>query len=155
MMLLIFGGEYFGFLMDDGHMEWNDEASMLAAVLSVSLFIITGIASLPSVGNEMNKAQFMLVFGPVVWAALALGLLHVMFLGVPSWTATPRSRYSWARRMPPITLMASVLPLLVMFIKTVQVCHASVLRFKNWVASRHQVSSIHASDHLFVIEEEV
>mmetsp|Transcript_19099 Transcript_19099/g.31350 ORF Transcript_19099/g.31350 Transcript_19099/m.31350 type:complete len:455 (-) Transcript_19099:35-1399(-) len=155
MMLLIFGGEYFGFLIDDGYMEWNDEASMLTAVLSVSLFMITGIASLPSVGNEMNKAQFKLVFGPVVWSALALGVMHIMFLGVPSWTATPRSRYSWSRGMPPVTLMASVLPLLVMFIKSVQVCHASMLRVKHWVASRHQVSSIHASDHLFVIEEEV
>lgn len=154
MMLLIFGGEYFGFLIDDGYMAWNDEASMLTAVLSTSLFIITGIASLPSVGHEMNKAQFMLVFGPVVWSALALGLMHVMFLGVPSWTETPRSRYSWARGMPPVTLMASVLPLLVMFIKTVQVCHASTIKVKNYVVSRrHQVSSIHASDHLFVIDE--
>lgn len=135
-------------------MAWNDEASMLTAVLSLSLFIITGIASLPSVGHEMNKAQFMLVFGPVVWSALTLGLMHVMFLGVPSWTETPRSRYSWARGMPPVTLMASVLPLLVMFIKTVQVCHASSLKVKNYVVSRrHQVSSIHASDHLFVIDE--
>jgi len=155
MMLLIFGGEYFGFLIDDGYMEWNTEASMLTAVLSTSLFTITGIASLPSVAHEMNKAQFMLVFGPVVWSALALGVMHVMFLGVPSWTDTPRSRYSWARGMPPVTLMASVLPLLVMFIKAVQVCHASMLRAKNWVTSRHQVSSIHASDHLFVIDDEV
>ncbi len=156
MMLLIFGGEYFGFLMDEGAMEWNDEASMLTAVLSTSLFIITGIASLPSVGHEMNKAQFMLVFGPVVWSALALGVMHVMFLGVPSWTANPRSRYSWARGMPPVTLMASVLPLLVMFIKAIQVCHASMLRMKNWLTSRrHHVSSIHASDHLFVIDDEV
>ena len=155
MMLLIFGGEYFGFFLDDGYMKWNDEASMLTAVLSLSLFTITGIASLPSVGHEMNKAQFVFVFGPVVWSALALGVMHVMFIGVPSWTATPRSRYSWTRGMPPVTLMASVLPLLVMSIKAVQVCHASMLKVKNWAASRHHISSIHASDHLFVIDEEV
>ena len=153
MMLLIFGGEYFGFLIDEGHMEWNDEASMLAAVLSTSLFYITGIASLPSVGREMNKAQFELVFGPVVWSALTLGVMHVMFLGVPSWVSSPRSPYSWARSMPPTTLMASVVPLFVMFIKFVQSCHASVLKIKKWATSRHQFSSIHASEHLFVIDD--
>jgi hypothetical protein len=49
----------------------------LTAVLSTSLFIITGIASLPSVGHSMNKAQFMFVYGQIVWAALGLGVLHV------------------------------------------------------------------------------
>jgi hypothetical protein len=70
MMLLLFGGEYFGFLLREGHMEWNDEAAMLCAVLSTSLFSINGIASLPSVSHAMNKAQFGLVFGPVVYSAL-------------------------------------------------------------------------------------
>ena len=70
MMVLLFGSEYFGFLLREGHMEWNDEASMLCAVLSTSLFTINGIASLPSVGQAMNKAQFSFVFGPVVWSAL-------------------------------------------------------------------------------------
>ena len=153
MMLLLFGGEYFGFLVGEGHMEWNDEASMLAAVLSTSLFYITGIASLPSVGHEMNKAQFGLVFGPVVWSALTLGVMHILFLGIPSWVASPRSAYSWARGMPPITLLASVLPLLVMLIKVFQIWHASVLKIKNWAVNRHQVSSIHASEHLFVIDD--
>jgi len=77
-MLLLFGGEYFGFMMRKGAMDWTGEASMLTAVLSTSLFIITGIASLPSVGQAMNKAQFMIVFGPVVWLALSFGLAHVM-----------------------------------------------------------------------------
>ncbi|KAL7541472.1 hypothetical protein ACHAXR_011754 [Thalassiosira sp. AJA248-18] len=158
MMVLLFGSEYFGFLLREGHMEWNDEASMLTAVLSTSLFIITGIASLPSVGNAMNKAQFMLVFGPIVWIALALGVMHVMFLGVESWTETPRSPYSWTRDMPPVTLMASVFPLLAMFLKSAQICMSWVVAVKKGFANRHgedsTEASIHASDHLFTIDDD-
>ena len=82
MMMILFGNEYFGYLMQDGSMNWEGEASMLFAAISTSLFGIVGIVSLPSVGHAMNKAQFGLVFGPVVWGALATGLLHIMFLGV-------------------------------------------------------------------------
>lgn len=144
MMVLLFGGEYFGFLLREGHMEWNDEASMLCAVLSTSLFTINGIASLPSVSQAMNKAQFAFVFGPVVWSALALGTMHIMFLGVPSWSY-PRSPYSWARDMPPITLMASVVPLFVLSIKFVQLILARIFLLKHMLDARHRVASAHAS----------
>ena len=146
MMLLLFGSEYFGFLLTEGHMEWNDEASMLTAVLSTSLFIITGIASLPSVGNAMNKAQFMLVFGPVVWGALALGVMHIMFLGVPSWTESPRSKYAWAGDMPPVTLMSSVFPLFILLIKFVQVVLSWLLFIKNKFIIKRDLSSVHPSN---------
>ena len=46
-----------------------------------------------------------------------------------SWTADPRSPYAWAGDMPPVTLMASLIPLLVFFIKAVQVIHAWALYF--------------------------
>lgn len=139
--------------------DWNDHASKLTAILSTSLFIITGLASLPSVGRAMNKSQFMFVFGPVVWLALAFGTMHFMFLGVESWTADPRSPRAWSRGMPPVTLMASLIPLLVMFIKAVQVILLWVVQMKEVVNRRKaQVApSMHASDsdHLFVIDEEV
>ncbi|KAL7519006.1 hypothetical protein ACHAWX_003810 [Stephanocyclus meneghinianus] len=136
MAVLLFGGEYFGYMLYGGVMEWEDEASMLTAVLSTSLFIITGIASLPSVGDAMNKAQFACVFGPVVWMALALGVMHVMFLGVTSWTETPRSPYAWARGMPPDTLLSSVFPLSVMFLKAVQIG----FRWIGWIKNKIDAS---------------
>lgn len=130
LMLLIFGDNYFGFMLsrnnpDDDKMDANGEASMLLATLSTSFFTITGIASLPSVQANMNKAQFGCVFGPVVWLGLATGLGHIMVLGVPSWDEhdEPMS-YPWARRMPPVTLMASLVPLAVLFVKLVQVVAA-------------------------------
>eukprot|EP00804_Cyclotella_cryptica_P029712 CCRYP_015197-RA/>CCRYP_015197-RA protein AED:0.23 eAED:0.23 QI:82/1/1/1/1/1/3/225/470 len=131
MTVLLFGGEYFGFMFVEGAMGWADEASMLTAVLSTSIFIITGIASLPSVSDAMNKAQFACVYGPVVWTGLALGIMHVLFLGVPSWTETPRSPYAWARGMIPETLLSSVFPLFVVLLKAVQVGLRWIRRVKN------------------------
>ena len=74
----------------------------------------------------------------------ALGTMHVMFLGVPSWSY-PRSPYSWARDMPPITLMASVVPLFVLSIKFTQVVLARAVLLKHMLDARHQVASVHAS----------
>ncbi|KAL3788907.1 hypothetical protein HJC23_002661 [Cyclotella cryptica] len=140
MTVLLFGGEYFGYMLFSGEMAWEDEASMLTAVVSTSLFVITGIASLPSVGDAMNKAQFACVFGPVVWMALALGVMHVLFIGVTSWTATPRSPYAWARGMPPETLLSSVFPLFVMFLKAVQVGLGYIGWLKNKINASKRTS---------------
>jgi len=94
MVLLIFGEEYYGYKFENGGaMAWNDEAAMLCAVLSLSLYVIVGIASLPSVQKAMNPPQFALVFGPVVMTALALGTMHVMFLGVPRYVPVLHSFY--------------------------------------------------------------
>lgn len=70
--------------------------------------------------------------------------MHIMFLGVPSWSY-PRSPYSWARDMPPITLMASVVPLFVLSTKFVQVILARMFLLKHMLDARHQVASVHAS----------
>ena len=156
LTLLIFGSEYFSFMFrgNRGTMNWDDEASMLTAVLSTSLFIITGIASLPSVSHAMNKVQFAIIFGKVVWCALALGTAHVMFLGVSSWTAEPRNPYVWTRGMPPTTLLASVFPLFAIFIKTLQVC-------TSWIAAakkpKHHVTIApnDGSNHFFQTEDDI
>lgn len=111
--LLIYNEKYFGFV----EMDWNTEWSFFMAVLSTSFYIIVGIASLPSVNTNMNKAQAFLIFGVVIWMALIAGLLHVMFWGVHSWTEDPRSKHAWANDMPPVTLMASVVPLFALFLE--------------------------------------
>jgi predicted dinucleotide-binding enzyme len=123
LMLLIFGSDYFGFMLNDpsDKMRWTGEASMLFGVISTSLFSIVGIASLPSVGAVMNKAQASLVFGPLVWLGLMTALAHIMILGVESWSEKDENLYSWPGDMPPVTLMASLVPLLVLFLKFLQV----------------------------------
>ena len=90
-------------------------ATFLFEILGFSFYAIVGIASLPSVGSAMTKAQWDLVMGPLVWAALAFGTTHVMIMGVEGWN----DQEKWPGNMPPITLLSSVVPLFVMFLKFV------------------------------------
>jgi predicted dinucleotide-binding enzyme len=137
LMLIIFGGEYFSFMLNDsrGKMRWTGEASMLFGVISISFFSIVGLASLPSVGAVMNKAQASLVFGPLVWLGLMTALAHIMILGVESWSEKDENLHVWPGDMPPVTLMASLVPLLVLLLKLVQVTitisQAFLMRRKN------------------------
>jgi hypothetical protein len=136
LMLFIFGGEYFRFMLNDtrGKMRWTGEASMLFGVISISFFSIVGIASLPSVCAVMNKAQATLVFGPLVWLGLMTALAHIMILGVESWSEKDENLQVWPGDMPPVTLMATLVPLLVLFLKFLQVTitlsQALLLRWK-------------------------
>lgn len=130
IVLFIFGGEYFRFLLADprDRMRWMGETSMLFGILSLSLLSIVGIASLPSVGNSMTKAQASLVFGPVVWFGLILGILHVIFLGYKSWDEKDENMHAWPGDMVPITIMSILIPLAVVALKLVQVTHVILLR---------------------------
>lgn len=69
----------------------------------------------------MNKAQFQLVFGPVVWLGLVTGMLHILFLGSDTWHEKDENPYAWAGDMPPVTMMAALIPLVVLGLKFVQV----------------------------------
>jgi hypothetical protein len=147
IMLLIFGPSYYGHLYDkeDGKLKKWTEWSLFMAVVSTSFFSIVGIISFPSVGTAMNKAQFGWVFGPVVYGGLATGLAHIMFLGVESWSEQDNP-YSWAGNMPPITLMASLLPLLVLFLKFIQVIIDVVFQFHWCFMAARQGSSDKSSE---------
>ena len=134
LMLLLFNSSYFGFMLldrDEGthghsHMQKSEEMSMLFATISTSLFLIIGVTSLPSAAHSLNKTQAFVVFGIVVWVALLFGWLHIFMLTCEGKTGQnmecrgwfhPHSPHSWANEMPPITLMASLLPFLVFFLK--------------------------------------
>jgi hypothetical protein len=133
LVLLIFGQVYFGWLINayrSHGMRWMGEASMLFGVISFSLYIIMGIASLPSVAQSLTKAQAKCVFCFVAWFALCSGLAHVMILGVESWDTEDKSPYTWAGNMPPITLMASLIPLLVLFLEFVLIITSLTLNLR-------------------------
>jgi hypothetical protein len=123
MMLLLWNTSYYNHMLLDRNCEdcWRVEWAMFMAVVSTSFFIISGIASLPSVGASMNKAQFQLVFGPVVWLGLVMGMLHILFLGSDTWHEKDENPYAWAGDMPPVTMMAALIPLVVLGLKFVQV----------------------------------
>jgi predicted dinucleotide-binding enzyme len=146
LMLLTFGSEYFGFMLNDsrGKMRWTGEASMLFGVISISFFSIVGIASLPSVGAVMNKAQATLVFGPLVWLGLMTALAHIMILGVESWSEKDENLHVWPGDMPPVTLMASLIPLLVLLLKFIQV---TITISQAFLMRRKKRNSSTGSDH--------
>jgi hypothetical protein len=59
--------------------------------------------------------------GPLVWLGLMTVLAHIMILGVESWSEKDENLMAWPGDMPPVTLMAALVPLLVLFLKLLQV----------------------------------
>ena len=123
MSCLMFGPNYYGrFYVDPSdplsRMTANGESSFMYGAFAAALYGILGICSLPSLADEqMTIAQWQLVYGPVAWAALAFGTVHVICQGAGvAWD----KKENWAWGMPPITLMSTVLPMAVCFLKFVQ-----------------------------------
>jgi hypothetical protein len=120
--LLLFNPAYYGkFFIDasanTSKLNAKGENSFFFAILGTALYSILGICSIPSIGSQMTSRQWQLVYGPVAWAALAFGTVHVLIMGVPGWS----DQSGWAGNLPPITMTATVFPLVVMGLKCVQV----------------------------------
>ena len=115
IMLLLYNALYYNQMLEEERRRsedyWRIEWAMFMAVVSTSLFMIVGIASLPSVALNMNRAQVQLVFGPVVWLGLVLGMLHVLFVGSDSWKEKNENAYAWAGDMP-VSCLVGVLSFL-------------------------------------------
>jgi len=100
------------------------ESSFFFGILGMGLYVIMGLCSLPSVGNEMTNKQWQLVYGWVAWIALAFGTIHVLIMGVNGWD----DQETWPGGMPPITLTAILIPMAVMWLKLLQVALVCVHR---------------------------
>ena len=126
--LLLFNPSYYGkfFLNggDGGKLNWKGEASFFFGIFGFSFYAIVCVSSLPSVAAVMNKAQWCLVMGPLVWTALAFGTVHVLIMGVTGWSTQDK----WPGNMPPITLMSVLVPLLVLFLEFLYVTAAIIKR---------------------------
>jgi predicted dinucleotide-binding enzyme len=135
MSYLIFSPAYFRrfFLEDedpndDKHftkLTKKAEVSFFFGILGFSFYIFLGICSLHSVGVSMTNRQWRLIYGPLVWLALIFGSLHAFIMGYAGWTNQER----WPGNLPPITLMSLLVPMLVMFVKIVQVFVCTVMKF--------------------------
>ncbi|CAB9526512.1 Metalloreductase STEAP4 [Seminavis robusta] len=122
MSLLLLNPAYYGkFYLhpkaNTSKMNSIGEASFFFAILGTGFYVILGICSLPSVGSHMTNKQWQLVYGPLAWVALAYGTIHVMVMGVKGWD----DQEKWPGGLPPITLTSVLVPLLVMWLKLVQV----------------------------------
>lgn len=119
MSMMMFNPTYYGklFSADGTILSTMGAFSFFFGITATSFYVILGICSLPSVGQNMSSKSWQFVYGPVAWSALAMGTAHVMIMGVPGWL-TPAK---WAGGMPPITMMSTILPIFVIFVKLVQV----------------------------------
>jgi uncharacterized membrane protein YgcG len=123
MSCLIFGPNYYGAYFIDpkdalSKMSLNGELAFMCGCFGAALYCIMGICSLPSVAEQMTNRQWVFVYGPVAWAALFFGTFPVIPQGVG---VTWDKKEKWPWGLPPITLLSTVLPMLIMTLKTVQV----------------------------------
>ena len=123
MSTLMFSIAYYDRFFEDkndpkSRMSANGESSFMFGAFSAGLYLILGICSLPSVAEQMTKAQWDLVYGPVAWVALAFGTFHVMCQGINvTWQKGP---WESAGNMPPITLVSTAFPIAVICFKFFQ-----------------------------------
>lgn len=130
MSMILFSPAYYGkFYLDKTAVATKlnsiGENSLLFGVLGTSLYALMGVCSLPSVGSQMNRVQWELVYGPVAWIALMFGTVHVMIMGVKGWTKTE----TWPGGMPPITMTSVLIPMLVLAMKLFQF---TLVRWNYW-----------------------
>lgn len=127
---------------DSQKMNLIGELSLMFGVISFSLFIITGIGSLPSVGDAMNKAQFDFVYGPVVWMGLIMGHLHCVIIYF-----TTIERFGMPMNnggMPHISLVASLLPWFAITLKFIQLLGSFILPI---IWARTRKDKIQTTEH--------
>jgi len=123
MSVMLFNNTYYGklFSADGTILSTMGAFALCCGIIATSFYVILGICSLPSVAQTMSNKSWQFVYGPVAWLGLAMGSAHVLIMGVPGWL-TPAK---WAGGMPPITMMSTILPLLVIFMKFVQIIVSS------------------------------
>jgi len=124
MSCLMFSIAYYDRFFEDkddpkSRMTSNGESSFMFGAFAAGLYLVMGIASLPSVAENMTRAQWDFVYGPVAWFALWMGTAHVMCQGIDvTWQKGP---WRGAGYMPPITLVSTVFPIAVIAMKFFQV----------------------------------
>ncbi|CAB9522593.1 Metalloreductase STEAP4 [Seminavis robusta] len=124
MSMILFNPAYYGkFFIDPtantSKMNVIGETSFLFATVGSMFYFILGLASLPSVSSNMTNQQWQLIYGPLAWAALAFGTSHVIIMGFKGWD--DHLQDEWPGGMPPITLTSVLIPMLVLFLKVIEI----------------------------------
>jgi len=81
----------------------------------------------------LPRCFIQLIYGPLAWCALLFGTAHVYIMGFQGWSDTSK----WPGGMPPITMTATILPMLVMVLKLVEI----VVTFASYVFGREKTRS--------------
>jgi hypothetical protein len=130
MSALMFSIAYYDRFFKDpedpmSRMSVNGESSFMFGSFAFNLYVLMGVCSLPCVAQAMTRTQWSFIYGPVAWTALIFGTCHVMCQGIGvTWNRAPWPNSGY---LPPITLIACLLPWLVMALKMFQVIFVWVL----------------------------
>ena len=130
MSTLMFSIAYYDRFFKDpedpmSRMSANGESSFMFSSIAFNLYVLMGVCSLPCVAQAMTSKQWSFVYGPVAWTALVFGTCHVMCQGIGvTWQRAPWPNSGY---LPPITLIACLLPWLVMALKVFQVIFVWIL----------------------------
>ncbi|KAJ3592413.1 hypothetical protein NHX12_007540 [Muraenolepis orangiensis] len=89
---------------------WRSDLYLSCGILGFGVLSLLAITSLPSVGNTLNWREFTLVQSGLGYAALTLAVMHALFFG---WDMA-FSPGSYSYYLPPLFLLALVLPCLVL-----------------------------------------
>lgn len=113
--LLLFNSSYYPKFFDKiGQLSLVGELSMLFGVLSLMVFSVVAITSIPSIAKSLGNKTWLRIqrFG---YLGLVLILLHVLVMGFQGWMKTS----VWPGGMLPISLVASIIIMLTLFLRVV------------------------------------
>ncbi|XP_056321005.1 metalloreductase STEAP3 [Danio aesculapii] len=89
---------------------WRSELYLSCGVLGLGVLSLLAITSVPSVGNTLNWREFTFVQSGLGYVALTLSIMHTLFFG---WDFAFHIE-AYPFYMPPIFLLAAVLPCIVL-----------------------------------------
>ncbi|XP_015666676.1 metalloreductase STEAP4 [Protobothrops mucrosquamatus] len=92
---------------------WHSDSYLALGILGFFLFVLLGITSLPSVSNSVNWREFRFVQSYLGYVTLVLCTAHT--LGYGGKRFLNHLSYPWF--LPPIYLLALIIPCIVLFIK--------------------------------------
>ena len=95
-------------------MNWLGETVLVSGVISIVLMSILGLTSVQAVGDLLNWREWSFVHSYLGYTCLFTAACHVTVIAVPDWLGEP-----WYKAVQRLTLLSSVLPWIVIFLKVV------------------------------------
>lgn len=92
-------------------MTWKGEAACMTGIFSFILLCFLCVTTFPSVTNSLNWREWRFVQSKLGHLALLLAVLHVLVMGIPGWTKSPKNIFK------SITFLSSVVPWITVLLK--------------------------------------
>lgn len=113
--LLLFGSSYYKYFSDPTGIILTAAISLLCGIVSYLIFTVTGITSLPSVGQDLGMMEWRTVQSYLGWGAMLLAVAHVAFMGFGSLLITTAGGLT----LPSTFLLSIIIPSVAIFQKAI------------------------------------